>query len=90
MAIQQKWLTVEEAAKYLRVSKRTIYQLCKEGRLISYRSGNRRHRRFQKADLDKVLQKDRTHEGFLALSAATDPVLAELWDNERDAAYDQL
>lgn len=32
--------------------------------------------------------KDR--EGFLALTAETDPVLAELWDNKKDAAYDQL
>ena len=29
-------------------------------------------------------------EGLLALSAQADHVLAELWDNERDAAYDQL
>jgi predicted transcriptional regulator len=29
-------------------------------------------------------------EGLLALSAQADPVLAELWDNERDAAYDRL
>jgi len=30
------------------------------------------------------------HEGLLALAAQADPVLAELWDNEKDAAYDQL
>jgi hypothetical protein len=29
-------------------------------------------------------------EGMLALTARTDPVLAELWDNRRDAAYDHL
>jgi hypothetical protein len=29
-------------------------------------------------------------EGLLALNASDDPVLAELWDNEKDAAYDQL
>lgn len=29
-------------------------------------------------------------EGLLALSAQADPVLAELWDNDRDAAYDRL
>jgi hypothetical protein len=29
-------------------------------------------------------------EGLLALTARTDPVLAELWDNEKDAAYDRL
>jgi hypothetical protein len=29
-------------------------------------------------------------EGLLALTAQSDPVLAELWDNEKDAAYDRL
>ena len=29
-------------------------------------------------------------EGLLALTAQADPVLAALWDNEKDAAYDQL
>lgn len=29
-------------------------------------------------------------EGLLTLTAQADPVLAELWDNEKDAAYDQL
>lgn len=30
------------------------------------------------------------HEEFLSLTAEADPVLAELWDNEKDAAYDRL
>ena len=29
-------------------------------------------------------------EGILPLSAKTDPVLAELWDNSRDAEYEKL
>ena len=29
-------------------------------------------------------------EGLLALTAQADPVLAELWDNEKDAVYDRL
>ena len=29
-------------------------------------------------------------EDLLSLTAEADPVLAELWDNEKDAAYDQL
>ena len=39
------------------------------------------------------LQRDleaRDREGLLALSSEADPVLAELWDNEKDATYDQL
>jgi len=29
-------------------------------------------------------------EGLLTLTAKADPVLAELWDNPKDAAYDRL
>lgn len=29
-------------------------------------------------------------ENLTALTARTDPVLEELWDNEKDAAYDRL
>jgi hypothetical protein len=29
-------------------------------------------------------------EGLLALTAQADPVLAALWDNRKDAAYDRL
>ena len=29
-------------------------------------------------------------EELLALNAKADPVLASLWDNDKDAAYDQL
>jgi len=29
-------------------------------------------------------------ESLVALTAWADPVLAELWDNEKDAAYDRL
>jgi len=44
--------------------------------------------------IEKRLEKDwvelAEQEGLLALTAQADPVLAELWDNEKDAAYDQL
>jgi predicted transcriptional regulator len=29
-------------------------------------------------------------EGWLALTAGSDPVLAEIWDNDKDAAYDNV
>jgi hypothetical protein len=29
-------------------------------------------------------------ENLLALTARADPVLSELWDNEKDAAYDRI
>jgi excisionase family DNA binding protein len=89
----QEWFTVEEAAVYLRVSKRTIYKLTQEGRLPAFRIGRERHRRFRKLDLDKVPVscKEKTiTEDLNTLTTKTDPVLAELWNNEKDAAYDRM
>jgi len=93
MVITKEWFTVEEAAEYLCVSKRTIYKLTKEGRLPAFRIGKERHRRFRKEDLDKVprpSEEAANIEALLKLSARADRVLAEIWDNERDAAYDRI
>jgi excisionase family DNA binding protein len=93
MEITKEWFTVEEAAEYLSVSKRTIYKLTKEGRLPAFRIGKERHRRFRKEDLDKVpLPGERMPgiEEMPKLTAKNDSVLAELWDNEKDAAYDRI
>jgi len=51
---QMEWFTVQEAAKYLRVSRRTIYKWTEEGKLLTYIIGDRRHRRYRKSDLDSV------------------------------------
>lgn len=40
--------------------------------------------------LKEDLGADAATDHLLALSAKTDPVLAELWDNHRDAAYDRI
>jgi excisionase family DNA binding protein len=93
VVIQKEWFTVEEAAEYLSVSKRTIYKLTKEGRLPAFRIGQERHRRFRKEDLDKVprpSEEVRTLERIIKLTAESDPMLAEIWDNENDAAYDRI
>ena len=93
MVMAKEWFTIEEAAEYLCVSKRTIYKLTQEGRLSTFRISRERHRRFRKEDLDKVpqvLEVVRDMDSILALSASADPVLTELWSNERDAAYDQM
>ena len=93
MVVTKEWFTVEEAAEYLRVSRRTIYKLTKEGRLPAFRIGQERHRRFRREDLDKVPRRGEeagSLEGILKLTANADPVLAEGWDNERDAAYDRM
>ena len=93
MAITKEWFTVQDAAEYLCVSKRTIYKLTKEGRLPAFRIGKERYRRFRKEDLDKALRPGEevaNIDRLLALRAKADPVLAEVWDNEKDAAYDRL
>jgi excisionase family DNA binding protein len=93
MVITKEWFTVEEAAEYLCVSKRTIYKLTKEGRLPAFRIGKERHRRFRKGDLDKALRpvdEVANLDRLLKLTAKADPALAEIWDNEKDAAYDRL
>lgn len=93
MVIAKEWFTVKEAAEYLCVSKRTIYKLTQKGRLPAYRLGRKRHRRFIKQDLDKVprtAEDDKNLENVLVLTARADPVLAEIWDNDKDAAYDRI
>ncbi len=52
--VPKEWYTAQEAAQYLRVSSRTIYKWCQEGRLPTYILGEKRTRRFRKVDLDKV------------------------------------
>ena len=52
--IPLEWLTVGEAARYLRVSKRTIYRWTRDGKLPAYLIGNHRNRRYKRDDLDKV------------------------------------
>ena len=85
----QDWYTIDESAGYLRVSRRTVYQLIHDGQLVAYRVGTGGHRRFRRDDLEQVLQQD--DSTFIdTMTAAADPVLAELWDNEKDAEYDRI
>jgi len=63
---------LDDAAKYLSVSKRTVQQLIRDGEMVAYRVGRGDHSR------------------QVELVGAEDAVLSELWDNEQDAAYDQI
>ncbi len=93
MVITKEWFTIDEAAEYLCVSRRTVYKLVKDGRLLAFRIGQERHQRFRKEDLDKVPRpsnEEKSIEGISVLTGKADPVLAELWDNEKDAAYDRI
>ena len=50
-----EWLTLEEAAAYLKVSKPTIYRFCAEGCLPFYKLAGTGQRRFKRVDLDGLL-----------------------------------
>ncbi len=88
-APRQEWYTIDESASYLRVSRRTMYQLIHDGQLAAYRVGSGGHRRFRVDDLERLMRLEDS-EDLQAMTAAADPVLAELWDNEKDAAYDRI
>ncbi|MBI2934559.1 MAG: helix-turn-helix domain-containing protein [Chloroflexi bacterium] len=90
MVLTKEWFTVDEAAEYLAVSRRTIYKLTKDSRLPAFRIGRERHRRFRKEDLDRVPLPAEAKRPGRSLSALKDPVLAALWDNESDAIYDSI
>ena len=85
----QQWYTINEAADHIRVSERLIHQLIQEGRIISHRIGGQGHRRITRGNLEAVMQLE-SGDYVTALTAENDPVLGKLWDNERDAKYDQL
>jgi len=58
MTIEKEFLTVEELADLLSVSKRTIYQMVKRKDIQGYRIGN--SFRFRRDDIEDFLSKCRT------------------------------
>ena len=50
-----EWLTLDEAAAYLKVSKPTVYRLCSEGRLPFYKLAGTGARRFKRSELDALM-----------------------------------
>jgi excisionase family DNA binding protein len=56
------WLTVPEASEYLKVSKTTLYNLMKDGRLPFFYIAGTRQRRIKQADLDALLQPGRPED----------------------------
>ena len=84
----QEWYTIDDAADYLRLSRRSIYQLVEDGVLIGGRIGGTRHQRFSKGHLDAVVQFP--DAGNEPLDSSDDSVLSQLWDNGQDAEYDRI
>lgn len=85
----KEWYSVGEAATYLSVSKRTVQQLIRDGEMVAYRVGRGGHHRIRRRDLDSPMHRE-VHSNLVDMDRAFDPVLSELWDNERDAEYDRL
>lgn len=66
-----EWLTPDEAAAYLKVTRSTIYRWSDEGRLRFYELESGGGRRYNVADLDRLLQRDEDPRArHLALAAA--------------------
>ena len=85
----KEWYSVEDAANYLSVSKRTVQQLIRDGEMVAYRIGRGGHRRIRRTDLDGPMHRE-DQSGSVELAGTDDPVLSELRDNEQDGAYDRL
>ena len=49
-----KWLTVEDAAQYLKLGRSTVYRLAQEGKLPAHKFG--RQWRFDAAELDEWMK----------------------------------
>ena len=82
------WMTLSEAAEYLRVSQRTMRTLVVREQVTAYRINPRGALRFKAHDLDEALKPIATRH--TVLRAEDYPLWAELWDNEDDAVYDDL
>jgi excisionase family DNA binding protein len=54
--LAEEWLTMDEAAAYLKVSKPSLYRFCAEGRLPFFKLAGTGSRRFRRADLDALLE----------------------------------
>lgn len=49
------WLTVKEAAEYLRVSRATLYRMIADGRVKAYELPGSSRKRFKREELDELL-----------------------------------
>ncbi len=54
---EQEWFTLSEAARYLRVSRQTIYNYINQGLLPYYELISGGGRRVKRSDLDALLEK---------------------------------
>ncbi len=91
LAIQPNvYYTVEEAARLLRTSRQSMLRLLRTGRARGVQIG--RQWRILGAALLDLSGSPAEEETALVADwlAASKPALAEVWDNEEDAVYDQI
>jgi excisionase family DNA binding protein len=86
MTSQLEWLTVAEAASYLKVGRATLYRWAHDGR-IAIRHFGKRTSRIARSDLDKMARPERLSgdDGWNHLSR---PAFDADWENDIDAIYD--
>lgn len=51
-----EWLTLDEAARYLKLAKSSLYRLTSEKKLRFYKVAGVGGRRFKKSDLDALME----------------------------------
>lgn len=56
------WLTMPEAQEYLKISKTTLYDVMRDGRLPFYFIDGTRQRRVKRSDLDALLKRGKPDE----------------------------
>ena len=83
--------TMESSAKRPRISVDVVPEVRRRLRLAAARH-DVTVRQYVLEAIEERLREDLGDEGeeLLALTAKADPLLAELWDNRKDAAYDRL
>jgi len=64
-----EWMTLAEAAAYLKLSKPSIYRFTSEGRLPFYKLAGAGSRRFKRSDLDALLERGQPPSGKVAAAA---------------------
>lgn len=79
------WLTIAETCNYLKVTRATVYRWIRNGRLRSYRLGER-GTRLRRADVDAMLSPNDLGEKQALLRLA-ESSFGKDWDNEQDAIY---
>ncbi len=78
----EEWLSVAEAAAYLKVSRDTIYRWARQGKLTLYKLGGLT--RLKRSELEAlIVPKGEASWNALSAQAFSD------WDNPEDAIYDR-